>query len=96
MAKKKTGKQLDLIDVKPKQSKKILAVANDYKEAVSERQGWLAQEVKLKTELLDLIKKENLTPLKDGVIRFDIDGTVISVTPRDELVKVKLPKTDED
>ncbi len=86
---KKKGKQLELIDVSPKNSKKLLAVALEYKEAQTERLAYLAEEKRLKVEFLDLVTAAKLTPLKDGVIRFSLDGNVITVTPRDELVQVK-------
>ena len=96
MAKKKTtGKQLPLIDVEPENMKGILPKAHEYKEAVTERLAWLASETKLKAELLALIKEAKIKPLEDGVIRFCCDGVVISVTPRDELIKVKEDNPDD-
>lgn len=89
MGKKKSGKQLELIDVLPKDARPIVEAARIYKEYLRERQAALAEEVKHKKIVLDLIKKAELQPLKDGVIRFTCDGVTISITPRDELVKVK-------
>lgn len=92
MAKKKAGEQLELIDVGPKDAKKLLAVALEYKEAQTERLTYLAEEKRLKVEFLDLVAKAKLQPLKNGVIRFSLKGNVITVTPRDELVQVTSPK----
>ena len=92
MAKKdkpEVGEQLDLIDVHPEQAKKIIKVARAYKKAQSERIEFLNVEKKKKQELLDLVKQENLTPLEDGIIKFEVDGAKICVTPRDELIQVK-------
>lgn len=93
MAKKKgkestTGEQLDLIDVSPENSKKIVGVARRYKAAQAERTAALEREVGEKEKLLAMVKEAKLQPV-DGVIRFRVDGLLITVTPRDELVKVK-------
>ncbi len=94
--KKKTSKkktqdqeQLDLIDVHPKNSKEIIRVAKLYKKAQRTRINALEEEKQLKQQVLELIKKENLQPTADGQIKFTIDEFTISITPRDELVKVK-------
>jgi hypothetical protein len=84
-----SGEQLDLIDITPEHGKEILAIAKDYKKAVSARMRMGEKEVDLKGKLLELIKKENLTRLENGSIRFRLDGMIITVTPRDELIKVK-------
>jgi hypothetical protein len=84
-----SGEQLPLIDVTPKHGKAILAIAKDYKKAVAARMRMGEKEVDLKGKLLELIKKENLARLENGSIRFRLDGMIITVTPRDELIKVK-------
>jgi serine/threonine protein phosphatase PrpC len=93
MAKKKkdaeTGEQLELIEVAPENQKKIKAVAKQYKAAQYERTTALAEEIKMKNKLLELIHEANLQPLEDGKIRFQCNGMVITVTPRDELIRVK-------
>ena len=84
--------QLDLIDIHPENAKPIIAAARIYKKLVGKRLDVLAQEVEQKQKILDLVKKAKLTPLENGVVRFKYDNVTISITPRDELVKVK----DED
>jgi len=81
--------QLDLIDVKPKNSKEIIKAARGYKAAQAKRISAQEQEVAEKQNLLELVKKENLQPLEDGKIQFRCDGLIITITPRDELIRVK-------
>lgn len=83
------GEQLDLIDVAPENSKEIIKVAKRYKALQFERIQILADEIAAKKELLELVKKSNPQRLDDGKITFSLDGMTITVTPRDELVKVK-------
>ena len=85
----KTGDQLDLIDVKPENAKAIIAAAREYKEFQAARLTILAKEVAQKQRVLELVKAANLTPLDGGKIKFEYDGVTVSITPRDELVKVK-------
>jgi multidrug resistance efflux pump len=82
------GEQLDLIEVAPENAKKIVAVARKYKSAQAERLAALEVEVAEKQNLLELVRQAKL-PLVDGKIKFKTDGYIITVTPRDELVKVK-------
>jgi hypothetical protein len=97
MAKKKTqGEQLDLIEVGPENSKKIKAVAHRYKAAQATRLNALEKEIAEKTELLELIKKENLQTLEGGKIQLKVDGMIITVTPRDELIRVKEEGEEKD
>ncbi len=81
--------QLDLIDIHPENAKPIIAAARIYKKLVGKRLDVLAQEVEQKQKILDLVKEAKLTPLENGVVRFKYDNVTISITPRDELVKVK-------
>ena len=83
------GQQMDLIDVSPKNSKEIIRQAQIYRDALARRQSALNEETNAKQKLLDLIKKAGLQRLEDGTIKFHVDGYKITVTPRDELVKVK-------
>lgn len=94
MAKKKdvestSGKQLELIDVSPENMKKIKPIARKYKATQKRRMEAGEEEADLKQQILALVKEANLTRLQDGSIRFKCDGMTITVTPRDELVKVK-------
>jgi len=87
------GEQMDLIDVTPEELKKIKPVATKYKAAMTRRTEALAEETQLKEQLLTMVKEADLTRLDDGSIRFTCDGLLITVTPRDELVRVK--ETDD-
>lgn len=101
MAKKKeqkkttSGEQMALIDVAPENAKPIIAQARRYKLVQAERLQALAKETASKEKLLALIKEAKLQRLQDGSIRFKCDGFEISVTPRDELVKVKEPQEQD-
>ena len=96
MAKKKTGEQLDLIDVHPKNSKQIIRTAREYKAVQRTRLAALEEEVQKKKKLLDLIRESEVQPLPDGSIKFQLDGITLSVVPRDEKITVKFPVDDED
>ena len=83
-----SGAQGTLIDVSPKQSKELIEKGHAYKKAVKQRLLILAEEKNLKAEILEIIKRENLTPV-DGKIKFEVDGMMFTVTPRDELLQIK-------
>ena len=85
---KKQDEQLDLIDVAPKNAKAIIEAARIYKRFAAARQKALVKEVEQKAEVLRLVRAAKLQPLDGGKIKFKYDGVTISVTPRDELVKV--------
>ena len=84
-----TEEQLELIDVSPENMKEIKPAATAYQKAKSARINATVKEVETKTKLLGLVKAAKMKALDDGVIRFRCDGLLISITPRDELVKVK-------
>lgn len=88
------GEQLDLIDIAPKNAKVIIEAARIYKRLLATRQKALVKEVAQKAEVLRLVREAELTPLEGGKIRFRYDGFLISVTPRDELIKV-IEETEE-
>ena len=83
------GEQLDLIDVAPKNAKKIKEVALAFNDARANRVAWLEDENDQKEKLLTLVDAADLQPLENGVIKFRVDGMTITVTPRDKAVKVK-------
>ncbi len=95
MAKGSSGEQLDLIDVAPKNAKPIIALARKYKKALAKRQEVLREEIELKHDVIELVRNANLTPLAGGKVRFEYDGVLITVTPRDDLLKVKEPDEEE-
>jgi len=95
MAKRKPGEQMDLIDVHPRNQKRIIAVARTYRQAQAERQEALKAEIEQKEKLLNLIHQAKLKPLDDGKIKFSVDTLTITVTPRDELIQVR-EKTQPD
>ncbi len=86
---KESGEQLDLIDVKPENAKVIISAARLYKKFQVARSTALAKEIEQKQEVLRLVREANLHPLDGGKIRFEYDNVTVSVTPRDELIKVK-------
>ena len=87
--------QLDLIEVSPKNKKAILKIAGEYKECQRQRIRFLKEEIERKAKLLDLIKAAKLQPDEEGVISFRLDGVKITVTPRDELVRVREEAEDD-
>lgn len=86
---KKAGEQQDLIDVHPKNAENIVKMARAYKQTVKARLGIQKKEAEQKHELIETVEKAELTPLKGGVIKFEVDRVEIKVTPRDKLVQVK-------
>jgi hypothetical protein len=97
MAKKAAveGEQLELMDVTPEYAKPLKAAARKYKKAMGERQAALKEEVEAKQKVLEIVKAANVTPGADGVTQVHVGDLTIKITPRDELVKVKLDE-DED
>ena len=88
--------QMDLIDVSPKNKKAMLKIAGEYKECQRQRIRFLKEEIERKTKLLGLIRDAKLQPNEDGVISFRLDGVKITVTPRDELLRVKDEAEDDE
>jgi hypothetical protein len=86
--KEESNEQGTLMEIGPKHSKEITAVAKKYKAAQAERLEALGREKDLKEQLLAMVKDENLQPV-DGKIKFRVNGLEITVTPRDELIQVK-------
>jgi len=88
------GEQIPLIDVGPKNSKEIAQCARRYKEAQSRRLIYLDEEKDEKQKIIELVRKSKLKPLTDGTTKFRCDGMIITIEPRDELVKIKEEKED--
>lgn len=93
MAKKeKDNVQIDnqtmLIDVGPKKAAPLIKQARLYKQWQKERLAAGNMEVTAKKKLLAMIQESGLKRLDDGSIRASLDGFVIEVTPRDELITV--------
>lgn len=87
--KSEEGEQMDLIEVHPKNQKKIISLARAYKKAQRARTEALAEEIKWKEKLLAEVKQGEIKPDPDGGYKFKLDGARITVTPRDELIRVK-------
>lgn len=99
MAKKKeaeAGEQLQLIDVTAKNAKPLVAAAKLYKKYQKERMAAGVKEKDQKDLILDLVKKSDLQRLKDGKIKFEVDGMKFVITPRDELVQITEKKKAPD
>lgn len=80
--------QLALIDVDPENAQSIIEAANKYKASQSKRLKALEAEVADKQTLLSLIKDAKVQRLEDGRTKFRVGGMVITVTPRDELIRI--------
>jgi hypothetical protein len=96
MAKKQEAEQLELMDVTPEFAKPLKAAARKYKKAMGERQAALKDEVEAKAKVLELVKAAGIKPDASGVTKCHVDGMTIKVTPRDELVKVKMDEDDDE
>ncbi len=91
------GEQLDLIDVDPTNAKVLKRIATKYKSAMKARQQALAEEIKLKHDLIDAAKNAGIQADSDGKMKFSVDKEIeISITPRDELVKVKFVEESDE
>lgn len=88
--------QQQLIDVAPKNSKKIIEAAGEYREWQNKRVTALAKEKEYKQKILALVREAKLQPLEDGTTRFELDGIRITVTPQNELVQIKDIPTPSD
>lgn len=97
VAKAQSGdEQMDLIDVGPENLQKIVPHARRYRQAVRERMRWGRAETDEKEHIRRLVRDAELSRLPDGSIRFRCDGLLISLTPRDELIKVKDEKEGDE
>lgn len=83
------GEQLQLLETAHPMAKKIIDTARKYKRLVRERSEILRDEVKEKEKMKALVRETDLKPDADGVIEFRCGKVVVTVTPRDELIRVK-------
>ena len=90
VAKTEVGEQQDLIDIHPENVKEIVAAAREYKKLVAARMAVGSKEIALKQKILNLLREAKLQPLEGGKIKFKYEDVTVSVTPRDELVQVKV------
>ena len=91
-AKAGTGEQLPLIDVGPKNLKKIAPHVVKYKAAMKARQASLKIEVEEKQEILALVLQAELKPLPNGHITFTCEGIDIDIEPRDFVIHTSTHK----
>ena len=85
--------QLELIETGPGNAEEIIKAARLYKQAQNTRLSALKEELKYKGEVKRLVKKADMQPIKDGIIKFEHSGLVFCLTPRDELITIKEKKT---
>ena len=83
------GEQIPLMDVVPENSKEIIRVAKAYKLKVRERMTVGEKEKELKEKLRGLLNDSGAERLDDGKMKLNLDGFIITVTPRDELIQVE-------
>lgn len=88
--------QLQLLDVSHPAAKKIQSLARAYKKAVKERMEIGKTEQDLKEKLRAEVKESGMKPDEDGVVTFTCGKVTITVTPRDELVRVKDADAEEE
>lgn len=89
------GKQLALLDLTPESLAALEPVVREYQDALVNRLAWLKDEVNHKQKILGLVKDACLRPNADGVIKFELDGNIVTITPRDELISVRPPKKEK-
>jgi len=87
----KPGEQGDLIDVTPVYAKPLIAAAKLYKELQVERMEALDAEIAQKKVVCGIMHEKVETD-DSGNRKFEYEGIKITVTPRDELVKVTKKK----
>jgi len=81
--------QMDLIpDAEHPMAKEILAVARAYRAAETDRLAALAIETKQKQSIIKLMQQAKIPPDPDGKTRFKSGKIVITIEPRDMLVKI--------
>lgn len=98
MARRKTLKpdeQLDLMELGPENAKAIKRAARAYKDAQTQKASWAEDENAQKNKILALVREAGLHANDKGVIQFQLDGIIITITPRDELVRVATKKEKE-
>jgi len=88
-SKVESGEQLDLIDVAPKNAKPIIAVAREYIKFRDSHMAVQKNEVEYKHRVIELVKEARLQPINGGVIKFEYDGLIISLAPKEMELKVK-------
>lgn len=86
------GEQLQLLEVSHPSAKKITSIARAYKKIVRERVELTSEEVELKGKLRQAVRETDMKPDAEGIITFKCGKITVTVTPRDELIRVK----DED
>lgn len=90
--------QLQLLDVDLPEVKEIKSAARAYRRAQQARLKAGAEEMKYKGQLLEVVKAAqesgNIKPDEDGAFKVKVGDLTISVTPRDELVRVRFDKDD--
>ena len=87
----KSGEQGALLDVTPVYAKPLIAAAKLYKELQVERMEALDAEIAQKKVVCGIMH-EKVEADDNGNRKFEYEGIKITVTPRDELVKVTKKK----
>ncbi len=89
------GKQLALLDLTPENLMALEPVVAEYQDALANRLAWLKDELDHKKQILALVKDAGLRPNADGVIKFELGGSIVTITARDELISVRPPKEEK-
>ena len=86
---KTSGEQMPLMDVGPENNQEIVEAVRTYKAHQHDRIAAGKKEFEAKQKVLTLVKKSELKPLQNGVIKFTCENAEIEVTPRDVLITIK-------
>lgn len=93
---RKSGEQLDLIDVAPENAKEIITVAKSYKEFQTVRLAALKNETEQKDKIKEMVAAAGLQRLPDGKIKFSYDGFEFTLTPQDDKISIKEKEYEEE
>lgn len=88
------GEQMDLIEVDAENAKVLKRWAKAYKKAQAARMEAGREEQDKKRKLLAAVKEADVQMI-DEQWKLRVDGMIITVKPRDELVRVKEDNEDE-
>lgn len=90
MAKKKVDTETgELIDVTPENQKAILEFAKQLKRVQAKKKSLADDEKSIRHELIEAVHEAGLQPLENGVIILKINGMTLTVTPKEENVKIQ-------
>jgi hypothetical protein len=90
MAKEKVDTETgEMFDITPENQKEILAFAKQLKKVSAKKKSLADDEKVARHELIEAVRSAGLQPMDNGVIILKINGMTITVTPKEENVKIQ-------